>query len=84
MDNDNIITLFDEEENRERDFEVIITLEVDNEEYAILLPVDEDTEEGLVFEIVQENGEEFLEYVSDDAVIDKVAKAYEELMEDEE
>lgn len=83
MENDNIITLLDEE-GEEKDFEVIATLEVDGNEYAILLPLDEDTEEGVVFKIIKENGEEILEYVEDDEEFNMVADAYEAIMNEED
>lgn len=82
MDMEKIITLIDEEEN-EREFEIIATLEVDNTEYAILLPQDEETDEGIVFKITEEGGQEILECVEDDKEFNKVAKAYEELMKEE-
>ena len=48
---DNIISLLDEN-GVESQFEVILTLEADNKEYAILMPVeDEEAEEALVFRI---------------------------------
>ena len=55
---DNIISLLDEN-GVESQFEVILTLEADNKEYAILMPVeDEEAEEALVFRIDQdEQGE---------------------------
>ena len=60
---DNIISLLDEN-GVESEFEVILTLEADNKEYAILMPVDdEDAEEALVFRIDQDeeglNDDEF-------------------------
>ncbi len=80
MDKKNVITLIDEN-NRETEFEVVATLELNNTEYSILLPLDGETEEGLVFKIVEEDGEEVLRYVEDSREIDMVAKAYEELIE---
>ena len=51
---DNIISLLDEN-GVESQFEVILTLEADNKEYAILMPVeDEEAEEALVFRIDQD------------------------------
>ncbi|SKC69647.1 DUF1292 domain-containing protein [Maledivibacter halophilus] len=81
MNKENIIRLVDEN-NKETEFEVIATLEVNETEYAILLPLNEDTNEGLVFKIIEEDGEEVLQYVESDKEIDLVAKAYEELMEE--
>ena len=70
-----------DENNRETEFEVVATLELNDTEYSILLPLDGETEEGLVFKIVEEDGEEVLRYVEDSREIDMVAKAYEELIE---
>lgn len=82
MKKENMITLLDEN-NEEKEFQVVATLEINETEYAILLPLDEDTNEGLVFKIIEENGEEVLEYVESDKEIDMVAKAYEELADKE-
>ncbi len=82
MKKENIVTLLDEN-NKETEFEVIVTLEINESEYAILLPLDEDTDEGLVFKVTEENGEEVLSYVEDEKEIDMVAQAYEELLEKE-
>lgn len=82
MDKKNLVTLVDEN-NNETEFEVVVTLELNDTEYAILLPLDEETNEGLVFKIVTEDGEEVLRYVDNDEEIDMVGKAYEELLENE-
>ncbi|MCT4565377.1 MAG: DUF1292 domain-containing protein [Maledivibacter sp.] len=82
MEERNIISLMDEN-NKETEFEVIATLEINETEYAILLPLDEETDEALVFKIARENGEEILEYVDNDEEINMVAEAYDELLEDE-
>lgn len=82
MKKENIITLLDEN-NKETEFEVIVTLEINESEYAILLPLDEVTDEGLVFKVTEENGQEVLSYVEDEKEIDMVAQAYEELLEKE-
>ncbi len=83
MENENKISLIDDNGN-ENEFEIIATLEVKDNEYAILLPLDEETEEGVVFRIIEENGEEILEYVEDDEEFDMVAQAYEAILEEEE
>ena len=82
MKKENVITLLDEN-NKETEFEVIVTLEINESEYAILLPLDEATDEGLVFKVTEENGQEVLSYVEDEKEIDMVAQAYEELLEKE-
>ncbi len=83
MENDNIVTLLDEN-GKETEFEVIATLEVNEAEYAILLPVDADDEEAFIFKIVEEDGKHTLECVEDDEEFNAVAAAYEDLLEEEE
>ncbi len=83
MNKENIITLIDEETGEKKEFEVVATLKINDTEYAILLPTDEDTDEGLVFKVVKENGEEILQYVDNDEEIEEVAKAYDEMIEEE-
>ncbi|SHI53117.1 Protein of unknown function [Geosporobacter subterraneus DSM 17957] len=83
MENENIVTLLDEE-GKETDFEVIATLEVNESEYAILLPLDGDSEEAFIFRMIEENGSYSLECVEDDEEFNAVAAAYEELMQEEE
>lgn len=81
---DDIITLLDEE-GKEQDFEVIMTLEVEGNEYAILAPVDSDEDEdAYVFKIVYENEDEYsLVTIEDDEEYDNVVAAYETLMDEE-
>ncbi len=80
MEDDKIITLLDENE-KEEDFEIIATLEVDNFKYAILLSLQHDTDEAMVFRIVEEDNEYILECVEDDEEFNNVAAAYEQLSE---
>ncbi|MFZ5965989.1 MAG: DUF1292 domain-containing protein [Bacillota bacterium] len=82
MENENIVTLKDEEGNA-TDFEVLATLEVNETEYAVLLPVDDDAEEAFIFRIVENNGEHSLEIVEDDEEFDAVAEAYEAWLEED-
>jgi len=83
---DDLITLVDED-GKEQDFEVIMTLELENNEYAILAPVESDEEEdAYVFKIVyeNENDEEFtLVTIEDDEEYENVVAAYETLMDEE-
>ncbi len=83
MEKKNTITLVDEK-NMETEFEVVVTLAINDTEYTILLPLDVETDEGLVFRIEKEDGEEILRYVDNDQEIDMVAEAYEELLGDAE
>ncbi len=77
-----IITLLDEE-GQEQDFEVIMTLEVKEDEYAILAPVESDDEEdyAYAFKIVYDNDEEYsLITIEDDDEYENVVATYETLI----
>jgi uncharacterized protein YrzB (UPF0473 family) len=85
---ENTIVLLDEE-GKEFEFHVVDVIEVDGSEYAILLPADEDVpEEAEVLRIDKdESGQEILVQVEDDEEWERVAQAWEELVnewEDEE
>ncbi|OGO77558.1 MAG: hypothetical protein A2Y23_15690 [Clostridiales bacterium GWB2_37_7] len=85
-----IILLYDEEGN-ETEFEVVATLELDDNEYAILLPRDderdpeaEEVEEAYILRIEQdENGEDVLVGIEDEEELNAVIEAYEELVKEE-
>ena len=65
METDKVITLLDENGD-ETEFEVIATLDLNDDEYAVLLPMD-GTDEAVIFKIIDEvDGESVLEYVFDD------------------
>ncbi len=84
------IVLYDEDGN-ETEFEVIATLEVDDNEYAILLPgnADIDPESDEINEVYvlrmeqDENGEDVLVGIEDEDELNEVIMAYEELIKDE-
>lgn len=84
------IVLYDEDGN-ETEFEVIATLELDDNEYAILLPSDaeidpesDEVNEVYVLRMEQdENGEDILVGIEDEDELNDVIKAYEELIKDE-
>lgn len=85
-----IILLYDEDGN-ESEFEVVATLEVEDNEYAILLPRDdsrdpdaEEVDEAYVLRIEQdENGEDILTGIDDEEELNMVIDAYEELVREE-
>lgn len=85
-----IILLYDEDGN-ETEFEVVATLELDENEYAILLPRDderdpdaEEVEEAYILRIEQdENGEDVLVGIEDEEELNAVIDAYEELIKEE-
>ena len=80
---DNIISLLDEN-GVESQFEVILTLEANNKEYAVLMPVeDEEAEEALVFRIDQDEEGEMLVPLEDDKEYEIVVDVYNTLMDEE-
>ncbi len=85
-----VILLYDEDGN-ESEFEVVATLEVNENEYAILLPKDEardpdveEVEEAYILRIEQDdNGEDVLVGIEDEEELSMVIEAYEELVREE-
>ncbi len=82
-----------DEEGEEHEFEVLDIIEVDGSEYAILFPVEEgenedeeeEVDEAIILKIgTDENGEEVLTEIEDDEEWEKVADAYDSMMEDDE
>ncbi|MBI6545353.1 MAG: DUF1292 domain-containing protein [Cyanobacteria bacterium NC_groundwater_1444_Ag_S-0.65um_54_12] len=81
-DNDNLITLQDEEGN-EHEFEVVDVIEVAGKEYALLLPADaeeEDEESVLVLRF----DDDTLSVIEDEAEFNQVVAYLEELGEEVE
>ena len=88
-DMDSII-LYDEEGN-ETEFEVIATLGLDDDEYAVLLPINigipyesEEVCEVYILRMEQdENNDDVLVGIEDEEELNAVIKAYEDLIKDE-
>lgn len=83
---DRKVVLMDED-GVEHEFEVLDIIEVDGAEYAILFPVEEgdESDEAIILKIgTDENGEEILYEIEDDEEWEKVADAYDGMLEDEE
>lgn len=86
-----VIELIDDEGNTHL-FELIAELEMDGNIYKVLLPVDEeqeaDDEEELeviiLKSVIDENGEEYLVDIEDDEEWERVADAWQELIEEED
>ncbi len=88
MEMDNIIELYDENDNPVQ-FEHIMTVQYQGEDYVLLAPVeptdDMDEDEVLVLLIDNdENGEEIYVSVDDDELVQKVFEKYLEIVENEE
>lgn len=91
MDNEyeaDLITLIDDEDN-EHTFEIIDSIEKDDNVYYALYPVYDSPEEQVeadgeyyIFEVVDEDGEEMLQEVEDDTLLDELAEVFESRFED--
>ena len=91
MDNEyeaDLITLIDDE-GKEHEFEIIDELENDDGHYMALVPTQQDPEDlssdaetYYIFEVVEEDGEEQLQEVDDDALLDKLADIFENRFND--
>ena len=78
-----LITLVDDE-GQEHEFEVLDTLETDEGVFMALVPtrqnpeeVAEEAETYYIFEVIEEDGEEQLQEVEDDELLDRLADAFE-------
>ena len=81
---DNIISLLDEN-GVESQFEVILTLEAENKEYAILMPVDDEEAEAIALKIITDaEGNEVLVTIDDEDEYEMVAEAYSTIFSDDE
>ena len=91
MDNQyeaDLITLIDDEGN-EHEFEIIDELDTDDGHYMALVPTQQEPEEisseaetYYIFEVVEEDGEEQLQEVEDDALLDQLAEIFESRFND--
>lgn len=84
---ENIITLIDED-GKEVEFEVCLTLEAEGKEYAILLPLDEesyddDDDVALVFRIDSDENGDILVPLEDEEEYQIVVDVYNTLMDEE-
>lgn len=80
MNEENIVVLVDEEGN-ELEHEIVFTFSLEEKEYAVLLPLD-GSEEAVVYRMQETENDEFLfEFIEDDDEFDRVAEAYENLLD---
>lgn len=84
-----LMTLLDEEGN-EHEFEVVDTLEDNEERYMALIPVFDDADELLeddgelvILKVVQEEEEEFLEAIEDEEEFNRISAIFMERLEDD-
>ena len=84
-----LVTLVDDE-GQEHEFEIVDTLDLNDERYvALVAPYDESEEEPeddgelVILKAVVEGEEEFLEAIEDEAEFDEVAALFMERLEDD-
>lgn len=81
--NEELIVLIDEDGN-EVEFELIMSLEAEGNQYAILLPAeesDEEEDEAYIFRMEEdEDGEMALSAIEDDEEYEMVVKVYESIV----
>ena len=78
-----LITLIDDE-GQAHEFEIIDELENDDGHFMALVPTQQDPEDMAtdaetyyIFEVIEEDGEEQLQEVEDDELLDKLAEIFE-------
>ena len=80
-----LITLVDEE-GKEHEFEVEAILDVEDSKYAVLIPMDEeyaDSNEAVIMRFgLDEDGEEVLYDIESDEEWNKVADAYDDIVDE--
>lgn len=83
-----LLTLVDDE-GKEHEFEIIDELENDDGHFMALTPIQQDAEDVssvsetyYIFEVVEEDGEEQLQEVEDDTLLDKLADIFENRFND--
>ena len=82
-----LLTLVDEE-GVEHEFEVVDTLDKDDETYFALVPVMDESNisdvdgELVILKVVEEDGEEFLEAIEDDDEFDDISDIFMERLEE--
>ncbi|MDK2866164.1 MAG: hypothetical protein PWP51_2223 [Clostridiales bacterium] len=81
-ENSDVVELFDDNGNPVQ-FNIIATLEVDEQEYAILSNVDDD-DEVLIFKVTEEDEEFIFETIDDEEELQAVIEAYNELLDEME
>lgn len=83
MQEENIISLIDEE-GKEAKFEIVLSLEAEGKEYAILLPLeDEVCDEALIFRIDTDENGDVLVPLEDEDEYQIVVDVYNTLMDEE-
>ena len=78
-----IITLTDEENGEQKDFEVIATAEIDNKLYYALVPANEDCEEYVILRATEDGDDLIFETIEDDDEFEKAEDVFNDMLFDE-
>ena len=81
MDNENIFMLTDED-GSETEYEFLSLIPYGGKDYAVMMATAEDEEDVLILSVEEENGEEFLETVVDEDVLEAVFELFKEKEKD--
>lgn len=83
---DTIVTLIDEENGQEVDFDLLLTFAYEGRRYAALQPIEEvegvADDEIVLLEIVKENGEETYRSIENEILLDEVFKEFQDLFDE--
>jgi uncharacterized protein YrzB (UPF0473 family) len=94
-DEDFPVLVLVDDEGEEHEFELLAELEIENQNYRVLIPLDEEDDgcdceecedaEVVILKVVyDDDGNEFLSDIEDDEEWEKVADAWQELVDNEE
>ena len=88
LSEDEVITLVDED-GKEHQFALLDVIEVDENEYAILIPAEdgdaEEADEAVILRMEEDDeGNKVLVDIDDEAEFERVATAWEELLDEED
>ena len=75
-----VVTLIDDENGEEKDFEIIAKAELDGNVYLALVPYDEDAEEYVILRATGSDEDMTLETIDDDEEFDKVADYFDDIL----
>lgn len=80
-DGNNIVLL--DQDGKEIEFELVITIEKEGKEYALLKNKDEDSEDMFAFMIDKDEEGEVLIPVEDDEEIEQIQSIYDQILDEE-
>lgn len=87
-DKDRIVTLIDEENGKEVDFDLLLTFSYEGKRYAALQPLEKvegvEEDEVVLLEIVKEGEEESYRSIDNEILLDEVFAEFQELFDEEE